>query len=85
MTGLFEDDILSALDQEPLSIGRVVANCSVDLEKFGAGVWYSDFDKGVSYCKSFSFQKSLPTKEVCPDDTTELIVQEISEERQRDV
>lgn len=79
LTGLHEDDVLSALDQEPLSIGRVVANCPVDLEKFGAGVWFSEQKKGVSYCKVS--QQSLPEMKKCPDDTTELIVREISEER----
>ena len=79
LTGLTEDDVLSALDQDPLSIGRVVANCPVDLEKFRTGVWFSEFEKGASYSKIS--RQSLPAKKECPADTTELIVQEISEER----
>ncbi len=81
LTGLYEDDVLPTLDQEPLSIGRVIANCPVDLEKFGSGVWFSEFERGASYCKAS--RQSLPVKQECPDDTTELIVQAISEERQR--
>jgi zinc protease len=81
LTGLIEDDVILALQQEPLSIKRVVANCPVDLEKFEAGLWFSEFEKGVAYCKESS--ESLPVKIKCPEDATELIVKEISDERRQ--
>ena len=81
LTGLHEEDVLSALDQGPLSIQRVVANCPVDLEKFRSGVWFSEFEEGASYCKVS--RQSAPAKKECPQDTTELIVHEISEERKQ--
>ena len=79
LTGLTEEDVLSSLDQKPLTISRVVANCPVDLEKFRSGVWFSESEQGSSYRKT-SHQGGM-VKEKCPDDTTELIVQEISDER----
>ena len=79
LTGLTEEDVLSVLDQEPLTIGRVIANCPVDLEKFRAGVWFSELKKGVSHHKTH--QQNEAVKTTCPDDTTELIVREISSER----
>ena len=79
LTGLIEDNVLSALDQEPLIIRRVVANCPVDLEKFKAGVWFSELEQGISYVKSLNHSEKVLQQ--CPDDTTPLIVQEISDER----
>lgn len=83
LTGLHEDDVLAALDHAPLSIQRVVGNCPIDMEKFGSGVWFSEFEKGVSYCKGSRL--SAPSKKECPHDTTELIVQELSKERRSGV
>lgn len=79
LTGLTEDDILSALEQEPLVIRRVVGNCPVDLEKFRTGVWFSEFEQGVSYHKTLGESEAMKVE--CPDDTTELIVREVSEDR----
>lgn len=80
LTGLTEDDVISALEQRPLVISRVMANCPVNLEKFEAGVWFSEFEQGASHRK-VSQQSSGAVKMKCPDDTTEMIVQEISAER----
>jgi len=80
LTGLVEDDVLSALDHDALIIGQVAGNCPVDLEKFKSGVWFSEFERGVSYKKLPHHDVS--TKERCPQDTTELIVNAISAERQ---
>lgn len=79
LTGFVEEDVISTLEQKPLLIGRVVANCPVDLEKFRAGVWFSESEQGSSYCKVS--RESKVTKERCPDDATELIACEISDER----
>ena len=56
LTGLTEDDVLSA---QPLIIRRVVANYPVDLEKFKAGVWFSELEQGISYVKSTAFYSSV--------------------------
>lgn len=86
LTGLSEEDVVSALDHAPLTIGRVMGNCPVDLEKFRSGVWFSEFKQGMSYRKVS--RDDSPLMEACPDDTTALIVQEISgedaERQQRD-
>lgn len=79
LTGFCEDDVMSALDHKSLTVRRVVANCTVDLEKFKAGVWFSEFEQGVCHRK-------LPhlgqvTMEQCPDDITEVLAQEIGSER----
>lgn len=79
LTGLTEDDVLSVLEQKPLVIGRVLANCPVDLEKFQEGVWFSESERGVSHYKVSHRSEAVKTK--CPADTTELIVREISAER----
>ena len=79
LTGFCEDDVLAALDLKYLSVRRVIANCPVDLEKFKTGVWFSEFDRGVSYRKLSDLEQFV--KELCPDDTTELIAQEIGSER----
>ena len=79
LTGFVEEDVTSALEQKPLLIRRVVANCPVDLEKFRSGVWFSESEQGCSYRKVSRESKVI--KEKCPDDTTEVIACEISDER----
>ena len=82
LTGLVEEDILFALKQEPLTVKRTVGNCPIDLEKFDAGVWYSEFEKGVAFRKDAGMSK--PMQEVCKGDTTSLIVEELSTEREEE-
>lgn len=80
LTGLTDDDVISALEQaDPLVIGRVMANCPVDLEKFEAGVWFSEFEQGASHRKLSRQGEAVKMK--CADDTTRDIVREISAER----
>lgn len=79
LTGLTEDDVLMALEHKPLVISRVVANCPVDLEKFQTGLWFSESEQGVSYCKFAPESEAVRTK--CPDDATEQIIEEISAEK----
>ena len=80
LTGLVEEDILFALKQEPLTVRRAVGNCPIDLEKFEAGIWFSEFEKGVAFRKDAGISK--PVQEVCKGDTTALIVEELSTERE---
>ena len=82
LTGLVEEDILFALKQEPLTVKRTVGNCPIDLEKFDAGVWFSEFEKGVAFRKDTGMSK--PMQEVCTGDTTALIVEELSTEREEE-
>ena len=77
-----EEDILFALKQEPLTVKRTVGNCPIDLEKFDAGVWFSEFEKGVAFRKDTGMSK--PMQEVCTGDTTALIVEELSTEREEE-
>ena len=96
LTGLTEDDVLFAIQQEPLVIRRVVGNCPIDLEKFSSGVWFSEFQQCTSFRKGLPSKSdlteggatatplSLPSaavEEKCPPDTTPLIVSEISSPR----
>ena len=82
LTGLVEEDILFTLKQEPLTVKRTVGNCPIDLEKFDAGVWFSEFEKGVAFRKDTGMSK--PVQEVCTGDTTALIVEELSTEREEE-
>ena len=82
LTGISADDVLAAISHKGLAVGRVVANCLVDLEKFKAGVWFSEFDQGVAHRKLTDLKEI--TKERCPDDTTEIFVQEIGSDQRRD-
>lgn len=82
LTGLVEDDVLFAIKQEPLMIGRVVGNCPIDLDKFHSGLWFSEFEQGVSFRKDASMPRAV--QEACKEDTTELIVGELSTERQEE-
>ncbi len=79
LTGLNEEDVLYALDQEPLEVGRVVGNCPVDLEKFQSGVWFSELDQGVSYRKLSC--EGVVRKETCGPDATELFANELGKRR----
>ena len=95
LTGLTEEDVLFAIEQEPLVVHRVVANCPVDLEKFHSGVWFSEFRQGVSFCKRTSSSSPAPAvdgapppvsppavvEEACPPDATHTIASEISSSR----
>lgn len=79
LTGLTEEDVISALRQEPLEVKRVLGNTPVDLEKFQCGVWFSEREQGASFRKLPEQEKAV--KEKCPPDTTRLVVEEISRER----
>ena len=56
LTGLTEEDVLFAVQQDSLVIHRVVGNCPIDLEKFSSGMWFSEFQQGVSFHKDPSSQ-----------------------------
>ena len=79
LTGFCEENVLSSLDCESLTITRVLANCPIDLEKFNAGVWFSEMEQGT--CHQKRSHRGTASKERCPDDTTEIIVHEISTDR----
>ena len=99
LTGLAEEDVQFAIQQEPLVIRRVVGNCPIDLEKFHSGVWFSEFRQGVSFSKRPSSSTpsdstvdcATPTvapptvmEEACPPDATHVIASEVSCPRQLD-
>ena len=90
LTGLTQEDVLFAIEQEPLVIHRVIGNCPVDLEKFYSGIWFSEFEQCVSYRKEPSKTIAATTqggtlvsvtKERCAPDPTFLIASEISTRR----
>ena len=79
LTGLTEEDVLFAISQDSLTVHRVLGGTPVDLSKFESGSWYSEGEP----CASFHRSK-LETethKEKCPQDTTTILVQELSAER----
>lgn len=79
LTGLMEEDILFALQQQPLEVQRVLGNCPVDLDRFESGVWYSECRQGVSTSKRAGQGRMV--EEPCPPDTTALIAGQLSEQR----
>lgn len=74
-----EEDILFALQQQPLEVQRVLGNCPVDLDRFESGVWYSECRQGVSTSKRAGQGRMV--EEPCPPDTTALIAGQLSEQR----
>ena len=83
LTGLTEDDVLFAINQEQtLPVRRVLAGCPIDLTKFESGSWYSELQKCTSYhCRR---DQEKPYEEECPQDTTEILASKLSEERKPD-
>ena len=79
MTGLEEKDLLFALSQEPLAVRRVLGGTPVNLEKFDSGCWYSEGKACESFHKSSTENKAR--KVACPQDTTQILISELSKER----
>lgn len=83
LTGSNQEDVLFSIQQDSLTIRRVLGGTPVDLSKFETGSWYSEGEACVSYHKRKGEESA--SKEACPRDTTAVIVQELSAERNIDV
>ena len=79
MTGLEEEDLLFAIKQEPLTVQRVLGGTPVKLSNFESGSWYSEGEACASFHKSRDEKKDRKVK--CPQDTTEILINELSKER----
>ncbi len=72
------DAIRIAQHAEPLKIRRAAAGCGIDLDLFSEGVWFSEGDKGVMYEKK---NGGKAIKKSCPEDTTKLLIDELSQNK----
>ena len=79
LTGQEEGDVIRTIQQDALLVKRVLGGTSVDLNKFQAGVWYSEVDQGVAFRKKFGSSEIV--KELCPSDATVTIVAELNSDR----
>lgn len=79
MTGLEEEDLLFAIKQEPLVVRRVLGGTPVRLSNFESGCWYSEGEACASFHKQRGEEKDKKVK--CPQDTTEILISELSKER----
>ena len=82
LTGLEEDDLLFAIEQDPLVVRRVLTHCPVELSQFDSGDWYSEVDACVHYQKLSKDAKVEKLK--CQQDTTHLVAEAIGEDRDVD-
>ena len=79
LTGEEERDVIRTIQQDPLHVKRVLGGTGVNLNKFQSGVWYSERDQGVAFCKKFGSAEIH--KETCSPDATADIVAELSSDR----
>ena len=79
LTGLEEDDLLFAINQEPLVVSRVLGATPVKLLNFESGSWYSEGEPCALFHKSRGEVKDRKVK--CPQDTTEILINELSKKR----
>ena len=79
MTGYVEEDILFALKQPPLVLGRATGNSPQGCSKFQSGVWFSEGEKGVAFRKEKG--SDAVQREKCPNDATANFVEELSASR----
>lgn len=80
LTGLEEADLLFAINQtDSLTIRRVLAGTPISLANFESGSWYSE----LKQCESFHKSRDEETvrKEKCPQDTTGILIDELSKKR----
>ncbi len=79
MTGLEENDLLFAINQEPLVVSRVLGATPTKLLNFDSGSWYSEGEACAVFHKSRGEDKHRKVK--CPQDTTEILINELSKKR----
>ena len=79
LTGVEEEDVLFAIRQDSLVVRRVLGGTPVNLKKFESGSWYSEGEACASFHKGKD--EGVVRKEACPQDTTALLVGELSADR----
>ena len=79
LTGINEEDVLFAINEEGLTVRRVLAGTPVDLNKFESGSWYNEGVAGASVHK-VTEEEGVINRE-CPLDATSVLTAELSSER----
>jgi zinc protease len=79
LTGLTEEDVSFAISSDSLTVSRVLGGTGVDLTKFESGLWYNE-GKACDYVSKSRGNEEI-LHGVCPQDTTGLLVKELSDQR----
>ena len=74
LTGFEEDDVRFTIEQEPLTVRRILGGTMLNLNLFESGSWYCDFNTGVSYHKKIGSNEIIKKKS---EDVTKTLVEEI--------
>ena len=80
LTGLEENDLNFALQQDNLVTRKVLTHCPVELAQFESGDWYSELEPCVHYRKTST--NSETKKCECPQDTIRLFADALGEKRE---
>ena len=79
LTGIEENDLQFAIQQDSLVIRKVLTHCPVELAQFESGNWYSELEPCVHYRKLAGESKTEKCQ--CPQDTISLFAEALSEKR----